>query len=64
MRIAAPLVLTLALLAPAPLQAQEVGDSQPAATNVRGAQYPRVPVRALRDGIQEQVDWARSSGLL
>jgi nucleoside-diphosphate-sugar epimerase len=28
------------------------------------AQYPRVPVRALRDGIQEQVDWARSSGLL
>lgn len=42
MRIAAPLVLTLALLAPSPVQAQEGDDSRPASTNVRGAQYPRM----------------------
>ena len=42
MRIAAPVLLALAILASAPLHAQDTDSSQPATSNVRGAAYPRV----------------------
>lgn len=42
MRITTPLIIALAMSVPGPLSAQEPGDSRPATTNVRGANYPRV----------------------
>ena len=42
MRIAAPLIVAVTILASGPLHAQDADASHPATTNVRGAAYPRV----------------------